>query len=194
MGTEARAQPFWGWGDFRASTPAEGYARGMADVVRSLGMYNLNTAQAAGELEAARSTAIENNLRSTEAYFEMRRMNQEYRDSQRRTPSASDIARVVATWQPHRLSSSDFDSVTGQLAWPTILREDEFADDRATVDAVFGRMAEAQGAVTSADRHTVNAAIEALRQKLLARIRDYPSSVYMESRRFLDGLEEELRG
>jgi hypothetical protein len=191
--TPAQAQRFYGWdGGYHSSTAAEGYQRGMADVIRSQGAYNLYTAQAAGELEAARSQAIQNNLQATQVYFEKQRINQEWRDSQRNTPTASDIARLSARNQPHTLSAGQFDSVTGQLNWPNTLQDPMFDQARGIVDSVFQRLAEGQGSLSIRDKQLGRDAIAQLRSQLLGLISDLNPQVYMQSRRFLDGLDQQL--
>ena len=69
----AYGTPFYGGS--HASTAAEGYANGMAAMVQSAGSYNLNTSQAAMNLESARSQALDNDLKGTQTYFEMRNIN-----------------------------------------------------------------------------------------------------------------------
>jgi hypothetical protein len=65
----------WGGYSYHASTAEEGIQRGFADVVRSQGMANLYNAQAATEVEKARSAYLDNQYKATQTYFEMRRYN-----------------------------------------------------------------------------------------------------------------------
>src|SRR5690242_11792328 len=62
-----------------ASTAAEGLGRGIGDVVRSQGEYNLNTSQAAINLTQARSQEIDNRMQATQTYFAMRNLNTQQR-------------------------------------------------------------------------------------------------------------------
>ena len=69
---------FYGYrGGYHASTAAEGYQRGMADIIRSRGQANLMNAQAAGYLEDARAKYLENRYRATEIYYERRKIYQQ---------------------------------------------------------------------------------------------------------------------
>ena len=97
MASTAGAQGWWGYGnpyyrDNRASTPAESYARGMADMTRAAGQRNLLDSMAAGNFEEARSLELDNRLKATETYFEMRRINSEARAAERRPPASSEVA------------------------------------------------------------------------------------------------------
>ncbi len=69
---------------YHSSTAAEGAARGMADVIRSAGDYNLRTSEAARNVEEARSRNLDNRLKSTQTFFEMRRVNREAAPPRRR--------------------------------------------------------------------------------------------------------------
>ena len=62
----------------RASTAGESYARGMADVTRSAGMYNLATSEAAINLTEAQSNYIKNRDQWTNTYCQMREANRLY--------------------------------------------------------------------------------------------------------------------
>src|SRR5580658_11295167 len=68
----------WGWG-WGGGTAAGNYQMGAADLTRAAGLYNLYTAMAGISEEQARAMDIQNRLKATEAYFEMRKMNQKYR-------------------------------------------------------------------------------------------------------------------
>src|SRR5437762_406960 len=70
---------YYGGGSIHAysSTAAEGAAYGMAEMTRAQGQYNMMTAQAAVTGQQAYSAALDNKLKATQTYFEMRRINQE---------------------------------------------------------------------------------------------------------------------
>ena len=75
--------PYAVFGGGHASTAAEGYANGMS--THSIGrLYNLQTSQAAINAEQARSMNLDNRLKGTQTYFEMRKVNTASRKSGRR--------------------------------------------------------------------------------------------------------------
>src|SRR5207247_5414915 len=83
-------------------------AHGMADIVRAAGEFNLRTSEAYRNYEDARRKNIENRLLWTQTYFEMRRINDEYRRAQyeRDKRSQEDFIRYAQAAAPRRLTSS----------------------------------------------------------------------------------------
>lgn len=76
----------WGWGSNMGvgSTAAGSYYTGLGNAIRSQGQYNLDTSAAAINLTEAQRREIENSKLWTETYFEKRRINQAYQESQKR--------------------------------------------------------------------------------------------------------------
>src|SRR5882724_3784882 len=95
------------WGpSYHSSTLEEGIQRGYADVVRSQGMANLLNSQAATQYEAARKAYMENQMKATQTYFEMRRYNTEARRSERSTPlSMEQYVRLAREQAPEALTA-----------------------------------------------------------------------------------------
>ena len=73
----------YGWGP-SATTFAESYAYGVADVIRAHGQANYLDSEALANVEEARRRFIQNRLDWTNTYFDMRRANEYYRESRRR--------------------------------------------------------------------------------------------------------------
>jgi len=173
---------------YRASTAAEGRLRGMADVVRSAGQANLDNSAAAINYSEARRNQIDNRRAWTETYFEMRRTNKAYRDAAR-TPRASmeDLVRYAQAGKPKQLSPGELDPVSGSINWPILLRTDGFADDRAKLEATFGRRA-SHSAIDPETYMTIKQTTEDMLADLKAQIRKVPADQYMVAKRFLESL------
>ncbi|MFM7108381.1 MAG: hypothetical protein ACKOZU_07250, partial [Planctomycetaceae bacterium] len=81
----APAAAFAQWGGYGfnrggyASTAGQGAAYGMAEMMRAQGTENLLNSQAAKNWEEAKTLEIQNRMRWTETYFEMRKTNREAR-------------------------------------------------------------------------------------------------------------------
>jgi len=173
----------------RASTAQEGAARGMADVVRSAGMYNLATSESLINVETARAQYIENRNRAQEVYFERRRRNESFREENRRPRVTSEqIFRMNSQRAPSRLNSAQLDPLTGELQWPFILLDDPFDGYRSVLDEAFVTRAQhGSFASVSEYRHTLRTAndmFEVLRQ----RIRDFEPQQYMQASNFMEAL------
>lgn len=179
--------------DNRASTAAESYARGMADVVRSAGEANLRNSEAAKNYEDARSKYFDNRLKWTKTYFEMRKLNKMYRDEERKPPpKQEDIARWAAQGAPDRLSPSELDPLTGQLDWPILLRGDTFKNERDQLEAIFANRA-SRGYTDPAEYRQITEVTDKMLATLKKNIKDYPPNAYIESKRFLESLSHEAR-
>jgi len=174
--------------DNRASTPAEGYARGMGDVMRSAGMYNLATSEAAINMTEAQRREIENRQQWTDAYFAMRQANRNYRATERAPrPGMEQLVRYAQADQPQRLSPSELDNVSGQIRWPRLLRADEFADSRGELEELFRQWANV-GATSTEQLRAVRQQTDAMLAELQAQVRTAPPSDYLVAKRFIQSL------
>jgi len=183
----------YGWGGYGGGGTAAGsYLNGMANVVRSAGYYNVMNSVAAQNWEQAYSYDLDNRLKATNTYFEMRRVNAAAK-AEARPPAASaeDLARYAAAMAPKRLTSSELDPVTGEVNWPAILTDGRYAKLRENVDQLFSQRQATSGG--AGDYRATVTAIEALRAALLKNIDNYSPNMYIEARNFLDSLQYEAR-
>ena len=171
------AQPF-------SSTLEEGVQRGYADVVRSFGMANLLNSQAANQLEQARKAYIENRLRATQTYFEMRRYNAEARQAMRSTPlSMEQYVRLARESAPDQLTATQLDPLTGTISWPAPLRLPEYEALRQRIERLF--QDRATGYIVYGEiQNVVNEFLE----KLKLDLDKFPPNDYVIARKFLDSL------
>jgi len=94
-----------------ASTVMESHARGYADLLRAQAQYNLITSQAMLQAAQARRLQLDNRVKQTETFFQLREMNRNARFGER------------------------------SLAWPQPLNGPEFANYRTVVQEVLARNA-----------------------------------------------------
>jgi len=187
------------YGDYGGATSGTGdRLRGQADLIRAQGdaisQVRVSTAQAARESEEARARNIENRKLATEAYFEMRRINQEAQLAEaelRRRRLASSQARV-ATKAP-RPSPVQVDPLTGKVHWPKALSDDMFAESRQKLDKMFEDRAAADGFIGAEGSKQIQQSVEAARDLLKENIKQFSSQDYVTSSKFLDSLELESR-
>ena len=178
----------WGWGGgyHHASTAAEGYQRGFADVVRSAGQYNLDTAQANNINQDTVSKYLDNRAKGTDTYFQMREANRQYRRQLETPPLSSEqLYRIAAEQRPDTLAASDLDPLTGDIAWPLVLQGEEYEEVRTKLEGLFAlRAKEGSSSYVFEIQQTAN---EALAQ-LKANIRNYPAPEYLKAKKFLEAL------
>jgi hypothetical protein len=174
-----------------ASTAAEGAARGMADVVRSAGAANLMNSEAAINLQEAQKKNIENHLQYTQTYFQMKSLNQQYRDAQRKpAPTQQQAIRLSQSRMPDRLSANKIDPLTGALAWPLGLRMDSLKDGRERLDAIYAERAD-KGFLTTDQYIEVKELTAAMTDELRKYSQQLGGNASIEARKFLESLEYE---
>ena len=160
------------------------YLNGMANVVRSSGYASVMESEAVKNYEQAYSTDLDNRLKATSNYFQVKQMNASLRDKARGPGSStSELAHYAQEMAPRRLTSSELDPVTGEVNWPTLLNDDRYAKLRQTVDRLFSERRVIDGG-GSADYRAMSKAIEALRAAMAKHIGDYNSAAYVEAPSF----------
>lgn len=199
LATASRAHAQWGpyFGGWHASTAAEGYQRGMADLVRSQGMANLYDSMAAQNLEAARSQELDNRLKATQTYFEMRQMNRQYVAAEKaarntRSPGAEPF-RNTPKVRLERPGAADLDPVTGTIDWPLSLQTDQYAQYRQELDTLFSQRAQNSGHVNPQIYEAISATSDGLLKALLANIRNMRPQDYTDAKTFVENLSYEGR-
>jgi len=192
------AQGFGGFGGFwdgyRPSTAGESYARGLADVIRSQGSYNLDTSEANINQEEARKKYLENRERAQQIYFDMRRRNDAYRAEKRGpTVTSEQLFRINAQRAPNRLTNDQLDPVSGELNWPLILTAKIYAPYREVIDAGFEERA-LKGSHGSYEEHrTIVNAVDELYEALKSNIREYDPPAYIDANRFMEALAYDVK-
>ena len=175
-----------------SSTPAEGYARGIADVIRAKGDYNLSSSAAAVNLSIARQQEIENEKKWTQTYFEIRDINRQVFESQqkRRRGTPEDWIRYAEAGKPKRLSPTELDAVTGEIHWPMLLSVQDYSGQRIELEKAFAERA--YHGVMEADTFLkVLQMTDELTASLKTQIRDVPSEKFLVAMRFLESLAYE---
>lgn len=182
----------WGWGQTHASTAEQGMMEGMASMMQAAGSRNLMNAQAMGFVEDARRKNIDNRVYGTDAYFQMRKMNREARAAEQGPrPTQEDLQRYARQRAPDRLSPSELDPLTGTIAWPSVLRDEEYQTHRGELELLYQKRAQA-GYLTGSQRAEVQQAIDALQAELKKNLRNYTPQDYVQAKKFTEGLNYEL--
>jgi hypothetical protein len=182
----------WGFNNGVGSTAFGSYAAGMGQAIRAQGQYNALTAEAAVNLEEAKKREIENRLRWTNAYYEMRKMNQSWTESQRAPKLSTDEwARLARDAAPARLTASSLDPVSGHVNWPLALQTGPYQDSRAELDLLFAQRAATHGAMGVDAHRQIRATVDAMLAMLKSQIRELDSRSYLDARNFLNSLAYE---
>lgn len=178
---------------FPGSTVGGDIARSQAEFVRAAGEFNLNNSKSMINMQTAKSMEIENRLRWTETFFEMRRVNRTARALEAGPrPTMEQVVRYARMQAPRRLSSLELDPVTGDISWPVVLKDSPYDENRAFLEEQFRMRAKSGGSFDYAQFETVEAAVEHFKANLLANVSKYSGRRYGEARNFLDSLKLEF--
>jgi hypothetical protein len=177
-----------------ASTAAEGYARGVGDIISSAGQYNVATSQANINNQTATSMAIDNQMKWTNTYFEMRKVNRDARSAERGpTATTEDWVRWSKMAQPKRLNSVALDPISGKITWPPVLTLAAFAPYRTQFEAFYANRA--THGVTAGYQNilSLESTTNAMTDELKKHIREVPTQDYLTARNFIESLGYEAR-
>ena len=177
-----------------ASTAAQAAAYGMSEMMRAQGYQNLQNAEAAKNWEDAKTVDIQNRLRWTETYFEMRKVNREAKAAEQGPPVTQEQAiRMAKMAAPPRLGSTQLDPVTGHVAYPPVLLDDIYSDYRKRLDQFFADRAAAGGSVQYSEMREFQSNVSKFIDVLKQNVNNYPAGDYGKARTFLDSLAHEAR-
>ena len=193
----ARGQWGGGWGFNRggyASTAQQGADYGMSEVLRAEGTKNVLDSPAAKNGQEATTLDIQNKLRWTETYFEMRKVNKEARAAEAGPPVTQEQAiRMAKMAAPARLGSTKLDPVTGHIAYPMILTQDVYKPYRDKLDHLFAERAASGGSIRYEQFQDIQLTVSQFIEALTKRVNDYPAGDFGSARTFLDSLAHEAR-
>ncbi len=177
--------------DFRATTPFEGHARGLSEIIRARAAYNLTVPEVLRGLSQAAREQVRTREEWTHTYFQLREANRAYRaEEQLPRPTAEDIVRYAQMGRPERLSPGEIDPVEGTLAWPDALQDPAFAEGREQLERLFSDWIH-YGTLSLEDRRQIRGATDVMLQQLRQHIEELPPPDYMAARRFLESLAYE---
>jgi hypothetical protein len=175
----------------QASTVGESYARGLGDVISSAGQYNLNTSQAAINMTQAQHQEILNRQQWTSAYFDMREVNRAARAKERGpAPTEEQLVRFAQMGCPKPLATAQLNFSDGRITWPDALTQEQFSENRKTLDAIFAKRAE-RGGIGFEDRMEARSATTAMLESLKRQVRQMPAAMYITAKDFLQSLAYE---
>jgi hypothetical protein len=167
------------------STAAGSALTGMGNAISAQGDYNLSTSQAAINLSQAESMQIQNQQQYTDTYFQMRATNKAARAAEEGPRlTMEQITKIAHDGVPKPLAETQHDKTTGQLQWPSVLQQNEFAAQRASIDELMLKHA-TYGFLSYPDQMSVRKQVDAMSSTLKGQIRQIPTTDYTESKSFL---------
>ncbi len=183
---------WWGRG-YHSSTAFEANTRGMGALIRDQGEANLLNAQAAGELEQARSQYITNTVDAVQAYYDRRRVREAYyaeKKEQRKGELSRFLERKGSITQ---ISGDDIDSKSGEIRWPALLETKAYADFRVPYEELFMKHHKT-GLLTGDEFMKLQNISRAWRKQLAADRKKFDTNQVRNSIRYILGLDKVVAG
>jgi hypothetical protein len=173
-------------------TPFSSGAHGVADMIRSAGAYNALTAEGAVKAGQAQQQFIENRRAAVENYFAVRDINRRSRGEERGPrASAEDMVRYSRSGAPARLSPGELDHVSGRIAWPVLLRDDQYVNYRAAIEQLFNRRA-VNRQLSTREFLQLDGLIRSMTTELQSQVAKLPPLEYVRAKRFVQSLGHEV--
>ena len=184
-----------GGGGSGITTTAYGAARtAEADVIRSQGEFNRNTAAAQVLHEDARGKNIDNRYSAVSNYFEVREANREMRSRERGLrPTEESVIRYNQSRIPQRLSAADLDRQIGEIHWPAVLMQPQFEEHRARLATLFYERGYHNSGLASANYVQVKAEAALMSATLESLVYDVDPQAYLHAKKFITGPSYEAR-
>lgn len=189
----------YGRGGYGAgSTIAGSFLMGAGMFASGMGQFNLATSQGANNYQQAYSKYLDNLKKREQTYFEMRKMNASYRaemELQRPHPTPEQIVEFNKSRLPSPLGIDQWNPAQNIFHWPQVLARNEFVADRKTIEDLF--MARVNDpyhtGLGSQNSHDIEQAVEAVNDRLHAKIDQYSADEYLSGSKFLQRLSYAAR-
>ena len=173
-----------------ASTAAEGAANGMSNVIAAQGQRNLSNSQAAINLTEARSSQIDNQVKSVNAFWEKKGIYSEHQQAE-----FAEIQRQRQFYLSRHgltsLTTEEFDRTTGSVSWLRVLEQKQYDEYRLPLDKLFKQRAYA-GALTGDEYIEATSALKGWRAMLAKERNVYPAQILDQMIRFVLKVNREL--
>lgn len=186
----------FGAGYYHASTAAEGFLRGRAAVIESLGNYEVSDSQAGLLREQGRALNRENNLKQTEALHSQKKMWSDalYQARKESEARAAEGRRLIAEKQAtvyrnaYQLSAHELNLKTGAISWPVALQDARFQENRDRLEELF-RQHVGYGASNAGSAQEIARSVDQWARVLRNDVGSMPREDYLAAQKFLLGLK-----
>jgi hypothetical protein len=171
--------------------------RGMASLEESLGRRAYFESLSAINLQKAIDANLYNRRQSLQAYYEMRELREEAVRNRNRI-THEDAVRLAKQRAPNRLTSQDYDPLTGEIFWPRPLDSEVLLPYTTIINESFVKRSGSDRAYSAADARRVERmvtliqeAVDAVKKELPVKeyiaLSDYLASISYEASHDLEG-------
>jgi hypothetical protein len=184
----------FGWGT--ASTPAEGYLRGMGAFVDSLGRLHVNNAMAAEHFQHAYEQYLRNEKLRVQTFVEIQEIRKAYADAKRKAAAEKKALRAQARVKTAlRLTPQLRDPKSGAMSWPRGLMGDAFKEMRFHLEQLFNERAAApeKSGYRTDNWVDIQSMANAMSKQLYAIRKELRSGDYLNAVHFIRVLRSEAK-
>src|SRR5688572_9361606 len=169
-------------GHHHASTVPESILRGEADLVRAFGEADYNHSAAWLIREGAYSTRLDNRLKYTQTFFQMRAINAAARAVERGMPAHQEaLARYKRERTPCRLATHQLDPVSAGIQWPVAFECKCFDAFRKRMDELYAERTPQNSGLGSRNYRDVQAVVCTMRHLLKHRVHELDTAEYIHA-------------
>ena len=174
---------------------AAAMVQAQAAMIKAQGDANLANAKAIETLEKTRTTALDNNLKAANTFYEKRALHDGYRvlQKQQERPTVQDFVRYSKMDRPQRPESYQLEPVRGTIQWHPVFQQETFLEQRIQVDNVFAQRSRSANTAQAPIYGQVQSLVGQMREDLKGMIREMSAAEYLEARKFLDSLAYEAQ-
>jgi hypothetical protein len=170
-----------------ASTAAEGFLRGWADVYRAQGEYNYNTAAASLIFEQARRAHLDNKLHYAEVFWAKKQLYASNQAELKRLQLQNSIeAQPAAQVAAVPVVVQLVDPSQPGFAWPQAFNRPELIRSREQLAVLFSQRTQLDSGRGSENHWLIRNATLAARATLAHMVKELPPPEYIEAKQFLD--------
>jgi hypothetical protein len=192
---QAVVTPINNWSYQRhASTAAEGFLNGQAQVIQAVGQANYLNSVAAVNLQEAHSKWIDNRKKYVTTYYENKVYSKEMRDRySKKPPTKEEWDKVNSTAMPEPLTAQQYDRAAGKITWPHVLRTNEYDAFRNRIDDLVQKRSADNDGDGSPFQREVASLVDAMKMLLKTNFNTLTVSQYGDAKEFLRSLDVEVK-
>lgn len=169
-----------------------GYGYGINPIAAMGSLVQANS-RAAVNYQQAYSMYLDNLKKREQTYFEMRKMNASYRaemELQRPHPTPEQMVEFNKSRLPAPLALEQWNPAQNTFHWPQVLAGKEFAADRKKIEGLFvARVNDPyHSGLGSENARDIEHAVEAMNDRLHAKIDKISADEYLSGSKFLQSL------
>lgn len=143
------------------------------------------------DYQTAKSMEYDNQIKQVHTRYQRQNLGRDYQHARIKANRARYLNSTRKA--PNRLSSSQYNPLSGRINWPVTLRKQTYDKQRRQLDLLFARHAAGGSGIDTEQYASIVKLLQELNAQLSKNARSMPPEQYSYARRFLEGLRTEAR-